>query len=378
MDIGMIIPKRIKVGYQSRGDTFTGKLAYVIYYDEKGELRKRHSWESWIDSSIPTDEFNNEPIAGFGINKKAGGYSTGWNHRQSYIRVYDPRGFEVEITVENLIYLIENTSYHKSKGFEDKLVYCWSGKDLVLIPVSSPDYTEIVEYNKLLHSKEKVSAKKLVVGGTYKTKQNEDFVYLGYFEQWETHWVNDLVYTGGVEPNKKSKGKKHFFGKIKQYINSTNYIELKLTKSPTSMFIATVSQDVSEDLPELQELLNKEQTYSPVDFDNIQYIKYSKDELLDLITTERWNFTAHITYTELGITNQKARLGIKRNARDAEGESQIVGLKCYKRDINGYNTHYKNYEVSLDKLINEIDVYYAEVYLKNGVKHKDTKHIVRN
>ena len=377
MDIGMIIPKQIKVGYRSRGDTFTGKLAYVIYYDEKGELRKRHSWESWIDSRIPTDEFNNEPIEGFSINKKVGGYSTGWNHRQSYIRVYDPRGFEVEITVENLIYLIENTSYYKSKGFEDKLVYCWSGKDLVLIPVSSPDYTEIVEYNKLLHSTEKVSAKNLVVGGTYKTKQNEDFVYLGYFEQWETHYISDSVYPRGVEPNKKSKGKKHFFGKIKQYKNSTNSIDLKLTKSPTSMFIATVSQDVSEDLPELQELLTKEQTYSPVDFDNIKYIKYSKDELLDLITSERWKFTAYITNTGLGFTNQKVRLGIKRTAKDAEGESQIVLLEVYKSDRNGYNGYYETYEVSLDKLINEIDVYYAEVYLKNGVKYKDTKHIVR-
>lgn len=376
MDIGMIIPKQIKVGYQSRGDTFTGKLAYVIYYDEKGELRKRHSWESWIDSSIPTDEFNNEPIAGFGINKKAGGYSTGWNHRQSYIRVYDPRGFEVEITVENLIYLIENTNYHKSKGFEDKLVYCWSGKDLVLIPVSSPDYTEIVAYNKLLHSSEKVSAKNLVVGGTYKTKQNEDFVYLGYFEQWETHWIYGLVYNEVVAPNKKSKGKKHFFGKINQDINTTNSIELKLTKSPTSMFIATVSQDVSEDLPELQELLNKEQAYSPVDFGNIQYIKYSKGEVLDLITSERWGFTAHITYTELGFTNQKAKLGIKRNARDVEGERQVVCLEVYKSERNGYRGYYETYEVSLDKLINEIDVYYAEVYLKNGVKHKDTKNIV--
>lgn len=376
MDIGMIIPKQIKVGYQSRGDTFTGKLAYVIYYDEKGELRKRHSWESWIDSSIPTDEFKNEPIAGFGINKKAGGYSTGWNHRQSYIRVYDPRGFEVEITVENLIYLIENTSYHKSKGFEDKLVYCWSGKDLVLIPVSSPDYTDIVEYNKLLHSTEKVSAKNLVVGGTYKTKQNEDFVYLGYFEQWETHYIYDSVYTGDVAPNNKSKGKKHFFGKIKQDRNSTNSIELKLTKSPTSMFIATVSQDVSEDLPELQELLTKKQDYSPVDFDNIQYIKYGKDELLDLILSERWRFTAYITNTELGFTNQQVRLGIKRTARDVEGESQIVCLEVYKSGRNGYNGHYETYEVSLDKLINEIDVHYAEVYLINGVKYKDTKHRV--
>ena len=34
------IPEKIKVGYNSRNDTYTKKLAYIIYYDNKGVLRK--------------------------------------------------------------------------------------------------------------------------------------------------------------------------------------------------------------------------------------------------------------------------------------------------------------------------------------------------
>lgn len=30
------IPKKCKAGFQTRNDTYSGKLAYVIYYDEKG------------------------------------------------------------------------------------------------------------------------------------------------------------------------------------------------------------------------------------------------------------------------------------------------------------------------------------------------------
>ena len=30
----MFIPKKLKIGFQQRRDTFTKKLAYVIYYDE--------------------------------------------------------------------------------------------------------------------------------------------------------------------------------------------------------------------------------------------------------------------------------------------------------------------------------------------------------
>ncbi len=40
MNTNIFIPKKLKVGYQYRDDTFTGKLAYVIYYDEKNKLRK--------------------------------------------------------------------------------------------------------------------------------------------------------------------------------------------------------------------------------------------------------------------------------------------------------------------------------------------------
>jgi len=37
----IFLPKTIKVGYQSRSDTYTGQLAYVIYYDQRNVLRKK-------------------------------------------------------------------------------------------------------------------------------------------------------------------------------------------------------------------------------------------------------------------------------------------------------------------------------------------------
>ena len=40
MNTLMNIPKVIKVGKQKRSDTYTGELAYVIYIDEKGKVRK--------------------------------------------------------------------------------------------------------------------------------------------------------------------------------------------------------------------------------------------------------------------------------------------------------------------------------------------------
>ena len=36
----LYIPKKIKVGFQEREDTFNGLLSYIIYWDDKGVLRK--------------------------------------------------------------------------------------------------------------------------------------------------------------------------------------------------------------------------------------------------------------------------------------------------------------------------------------------------
>ena len=184
LNSSIFVPKTINVGYQNRSGTYTGKLAYVIYYDEKGKLRKEVSWNSWRDDKIPNDEFDNIPTEGFVLNKKAGDYSTGWDHRHAYCRVYDPRGFEFEITIENLLYILENANCIKGKGLEGEFIYGWDGKDLVLMPVESPDYKQIAAYNKVVHNNESIKTKDLILGATYLTKENIEWIYMGRFETY--------------------------------------------------------------------------------------------------------------------------------------------------------------------------------------------------
>ena len=52
MTSNIFIPKRLKVGFNERSDTYSKKLAYVIYWDDKGKLRKQDSWEHWRDKDI--------------------------------------------------------------------------------------------------------------------------------------------------------------------------------------------------------------------------------------------------------------------------------------------------------------------------------------
>jgi hypothetical protein len=171
-----MIPSKIKVGYQNRNDTFTKKLAYVIYYDEKGTLRKEKSWESWRDKKIDPDEYDNTPMEGFVLNKKVGGYKSDWNFRNAYVRIYDPRGFEFEISVENLLFILANCDCSRGKGLEGKFVYSWHGTDLVLLPEGCEEYKNSVGFTSLKSMK--VLAKELILGATYESKSQDKLIYL--------------------------------------------------------------------------------------------------------------------------------------------------------------------------------------------------------
>jgi hypothetical protein len=187
----IFLPEKIKVGLQKRNDTYTEKLGYVIYHDGK-VWRKEASWEGWRDGSIPPIELDNTPTEGFVLNKKAGGDRYTWNPRQTYCRVYDPRGFEFEITIPNLLYILENTNSVVGKGLEGEFVYGWDKKDLVLIPVSAPEYVEMKKFTGLKDVK--FSKNLLVPGMLYQTKDLKEVVYLGEFkdEKRKKLWFVEL------------------------------------------------------------------------------------------------------------------------------------------------------------------------------------------
>ena len=223
----LYVPEKLKVGFNKRKDTYTEKLGYVIYYDHKGVLRKEKSCQSWRDKSIPMVDIDNEPTEGFVLNKKTGDYTgSRWeNGRQAHIRVYDPRGFEFEISVNNLLYILENCDCFKGKGIEGKMVYAWDGTELVLVPCSSGDYKSITEHSDL--QKHKFSFRSLVFGARYKLKDGRDVVYIGLNDHYEKTYVDQLY---GQFRYKRVKKRRHIFrsGNQNLVINNSNQIAYRI------------------------------------------------------------------------------------------------------------------------------------------------------
>lgn len=311
MKSSIFIPKTINVGFQNRSDTYTGKLAYVIYYDEKGKLRKEASWNSWRDEKIPNEEFENVPTSGFVLNRRAGGVeeSWGWNARKTYCRIYDPRNFEFEITIENLLYILENANSIKGKGLEGEFVYGWDGKDLVLMPVESPDYKQIAEYNNIVHNNETVKAKDLIVGATYLTKDNEERIYMGKFDYYSYgyKWLENGEYKTSKKYDDIPRDRdlyhgykiayenidypygKYFWFACKYYdyeyvngqrVNKSTYRWVfDVVKSMSGKkFITCVDDKCTPLYADIYEAMTKTPIFSPRDMDNTKYIPYTFEE----------------------------------------------------------------------------------------------------
>ena len=273
----IFLPSKINVGFQNRNDTYTKKLAYIIYYDEKGKLRKETSWNNWRDKNIPNEVFDNVPIEGFVLNKKVGDYSDRWGGRQAYTRIYDPRGFEFEIDINNLLYILENTSCIKGKGLEGEFVYGWDGKDLILIPTSSPDYKDLMQHSNLLKENKKFKGKDLKIGATYLTKDNLEMVYLGRFDIYKKVWNYNTK-----EYDIKNKGKRYWFGCRDKSWNNEIYNRIE-SLSSLNKIIDVVDESTNKDYAILFEMMESDFEYSPYDETKDEYedfdIEYIKKRL---------------------------------------------------------------------------------------------------
>lgn len=399
MNSTLFLPKKIKVGYQKRDSTYTGRLAYVIYYDQKGKLKKETSWENWRDKNIEPQEFDNIPTEGFVLNKKVGDYFCDWNHRKAYTRVYDPRGFEFEITIENLLYILENTNSIKGKGLEGEFVYTWSGQDIVLMPTCSPDFEAISEYNDVLQSNKKFNTKNMIIGATYRDKDNQNVVYIGRYPVYGTVYEFDgkefttyrkmCVYAekndkktsiwvsggygakSGWEQYYKRKtgvtGKEYWFAYMDSS-NDSNKWKLRHFSS-SSNIIDVVDEKCVENYAELFELMESDSEYSPYDPSKDERIEYTFDEFIYKILNH------NIRSVLFDFNGEQKKLDFKVKSEDngvflypeywQRNLKEVELVKIF--EYNGNSRWEERFVPMLAKeFFEKYKPYYEKLYLENG------------
>lgn len=336
--MSIFIPKTITAGFQKRYDTYTGQLAYIIYTDEKGVLRKEKSWNGWRDETILPVTCENVPTSGFVLNKKTGGDSTGWNHRQTYVRVYDPRGLEFEITISNLLYILENTNSIKGKGLEGEFVYGWDGTELLLIPTSAPDYAELVAYNQIIYDKKIIKARDLKIGGTYKTKQNKELIYMGRFDYYDYGGTN--------------KGKYYFFAPLR---DKSELLYFQTFKTLNSKLIDVIDENCVSNYADLFKILEKNRHYSPIDESKDEYLPYTfEDFSFKFLKSFRWGMKFYFNGKKYNLSH--------RRKNHTEDKGYFI-VEKYK-DV--YNLIEESSFDTLDEFFKNYNPCYLVKHLANG------------
>lgn len=177
------IPSQIKAAFQSREDTLTGKLSYLTFIDRKGKLKNSCSWTSW--GELPDETIENKPVSGFIL----GDYlirGIGTKYLSYWIRLSDPRGFDVEISIDNFMYILNHEGLIKeTKELTGKFAYGWLGEgkgSMWLLPCCSNDYIDSLEESKKLCS-EKLTKNSLIPGAKYLMDNYDktEVIFIGNF-----------------------------------------------------------------------------------------------------------------------------------------------------------------------------------------------------
>lgn len=293
-------PKEIIVGTGSdwKKDPKHGlPLAYVTY-KKNGKLYKEKSFNSWRNEKIEPKTFDNTAQGGFRVLFNVGGCKSGWNVRQTYFRVEDPRGFEFEITAANFTSILEQETIVKGV-LSGKYAYAWESTELKLIPEESEEYRKAVYFNTAVNDKnEKVTKDNIVVGQGYCLRNHENGYYLGRFDWYgyQEDNSNDQITTYNLVKTSMytfiTSGHKYKWeeGKAKPMI--VGYREIKNVK-----FKNPGKSIEQSEVNKYVDFFNKSKFGGPIDNLNWGYEEEKKRRLKD-DWHKKYHPTDYMTYEE--------------------------------------------------------------------------------
>jgi len=140
-NLNIFIPNKWYCGFKSNGSEVP--LGFIIpdIDDDKG-IKNRAKVDAWRSKSINAVSFDNTPVMGFKVARSI--TRGGWRSTTEILRVEDPRGFELEITVANFIMLMSNNMIDNGEIMAE-CVWAREGERIRLLAVNSEPYLEAME-----------------------------------------------------------------------------------------------------------------------------------------------------------------------------------------------------------------------------------------
>jgi hypothetical protein len=176
------IPEQVYVGFQGRRTQDEVPLGFMTpYNDDEAGQKRRDTVDNWARGYGSTKTFNsvildNKPMIGFKIGR-AIRRSGGWNGSgASYVRIEDPRGFELEITIENLV-MCMNENLLDDGEIIAECVWGRDGNRNILLPTNSEPYKNSVVLRTKVAAV--IPLKEVTIGDEVELVTGERGIYLG-------------------------------------------------------------------------------------------------------------------------------------------------------------------------------------------------------
>lgn len=176
------IPTKVYVGFQNRPSSDDVPLGFMTPWGEDEAARKRIATvDNWARGYGNTEKvepvtLNNIPMTGFRISR-AVRRSGGWgSSNATFVRVEDPRGFELEISVQNLLMLMDNNITQDAEIIQE-CIWGRDGGNNILLAVNSQPYLDATENTR--RSASRVSAKEVKPGFEVTLENGDRGFYYG-------------------------------------------------------------------------------------------------------------------------------------------------------------------------------------------------------
>lgn len=200
--------------------------------------------------------FKNELMEGFEVAKSVR-RSGGWNGAGNVVwRVFDPRGFELEISSENLARIIDCTNIDKG-SIAGKCIWGRDGSNNVLLPEASDVYSEAVTFDKKL--KNSITEKNVNVGDTVMLLtehfMTDQYVFYGKYDFLLADSLRSLGEHGETAFQMNRVVSKRLFQNVKTgkyvVIASPKYASV-VSNAPSPMTRESVAEKLNADISNVE------------------------------------------------------------------------------------------------------------------------------
>lgn len=203
MDLGKLslIPEWY-AGFNSRSGEATPLAFLTPNGDDKAALKRKGTVDSWRSKTIPPRVLKSTPLIGYKIDSIAYRYSSFGGGMDKW-RITDPRGFQLEITSDNILYLMSCANINNLE-IDETCVWVRKGtSSLALLPVSSQLYRDLVaeamkkaEEAKSPKPKEKsITFGSLKPGDRIHTSVYRGALYIGTFSAIAGDFTSEMIST---------------------------------------------------------------------------------------------------------------------------------------------------------------------------------------